>query len=86
MVEAAGSGGSGRRRVVIALFVALVMTFYGLCAILYYFQFRGQIQKWWESRNRRRSLPAGSQKLRHRKETIELEAYPRWDPFDNDQR
>lgn len=65
-----------KRRMFILL-VAFVAVYYGVCGFLYFFHFRDQIRKWWDSRNRHRQLPPSSDDLRHDKESITVEEYAR---------
>ena len=63
------------RRLIIPLFVALVVGFYAACGLLYFFQFRDEIQKWWDSRNRHRQPQPSSKDLQHDKESIVVEEF-----------
>ena len=58
---------TGKRRLLVPLFVALVVGFYSVCGLLYFFQFRDEIQKCWFSRNQQRQRQQGSQELKHSK-------------------
>lgn len=66
-----------KRRRLFVLLLAFVAAYYGVCGFVYFFHFRDEIRQWWDSRGRHRQLQRSSDELRHDKETISVDEFPR---------